>query len=190
MKPTPLPRWVIAPIFAALCVYSPLGWCPPPPGAPLTPDFVTFDFGKVPIGETGSLAVSYLLNPVTAGSGPYVVSNAPYFFYYNQEGAFSVDLSRTTCVPGTTITTTSGCVVTMDFRPTTFGPKFAQYFELNVCLDVVPSCASPSIGSAINFTGFGTPSPAPTLSLSALVLLIVFTLAAGIYALRLRVRAP
>jgi hypothetical protein len=185
-------HWASISAIATLCLtHAPLGWCPPPPGF-LLPDNQTFDFGKVFLNQTDSLTISYLVNPAYAASGPFVISNSPYFFYFNQDGAFAVDIAHTTCVPGFSITTTSGCSVTVSFTPTSLGSKIGQFFELFLCQGTLPSCGSPTIGSALTFTGTGViePSAVPTLSSAVLLLLAVLSLPSGAYVLRSRERAP
>ena len=185
-------RWASISAVATLCLaYSPLGWCPPPPGF-LLPDNQTYDFGNVFLNQTGSLTISYLVNPAFAASGPFVISNSPYFFYFNQDGAFAVDIAHTTCVPGVSITTTSGCSVTLTFSPTSRGSKIGQFFELSLCQGTLPSCASPTLGSALTFVGAGViaPSSVPTLSFEALLLLAALSLGSGVYVLRSRKHAP
>ena len=185
-------RWASISVIAILCLtYAPLGWCPPPPGF-LLPDNQTYDFGKVFLNQTGSLTISYLVNPTYAASGPFVISNSPYFFFFNQDGAFAVDIAQTTCVPGVSITTTSGCSVTLTFTPTSLGSKIGQFFELFLCQGTLPSCGSPSLGSALTFVGAGViePSAVPALSSVVLLLLALLSLASGAYVLRSRKRAP
>src|SRR6476660_7047660 len=108
MTPKTWHQRIAATIIVAGCLYSPLGWCPPPPG-PLLPHLQTYDFGKVPEGQSATVTVSYSLDPnYTFVPGPWVVSDSPYRFVITQGGAFSVDASQTSCVPATAITSTAG----------------------------------------------------------------------------------
>jgi hypothetical protein len=151
------------------------------------PDYQTYNFGNVPLNETRRITISYLLDPQFTNAGPFVLSNPSYFFYYDQEGAFSVDPS-TSCLPGVTITATSGCTITMVFAPATMGPKVAQWFELLACQGISPTCPG-SVASTLIFLGDGVPSVVPAISRMAYLLLVLFFLAAGGYAMHVRNRA-
>jgi hypothetical protein len=188
-------RWhqrIAATIIVAGCLYSPLGWCPPPPG-PLLPHLQTYDFGKVPEGQSATVTVSYSLDPnYTFVPGPWVVSDSPYRFVITQGGAFSVDASQTSCVPGTAITSTAGCVVTLVFSPTALGPASVLFFELDVCQGISSSCGSPIIGSSVTLIGAGVASPAavPLIYGGWLFMLIVLFVGALPLAWSFRKRAP
>jgi hypothetical protein len=188
-------RWhqrIAAMIIIASCLYSPLGWCPPPPG-PLLPHLQTYDFGKVPQGESATVTISYSLDPnYTFVPGPWVVSDSPYRFVITQGGAFSVDASQTSCVPGIAITSTTGCVVTVAFSPTAVGPASVLFFELAVCQGISSSCSSPLIGSSVTLIGAGVASPGavPLIYGGWLFMLIALFVVALPLAWSLRKRAP
>jgi len=190
-----LERWpqrIAATIMIAGCLYSPLGWCPPPPG-PLLPHLQTYDFGKVPQGQSATITISYSLDPnFTIVPGPWVVSDSPYRFVITQGGVFSVDASQTSCVPGTAITSLAGCVVTVAFSPTVPGPAYVLFFELDVCQGISPSCSSPLIGSAVTLLGLGVAAPGavPLLNGGWIFVLIALFVIALPLAWSFRNRAP
>jgi len=183
---------IAATIIIAGCLYSPLGWCQPPVG-PLLPRLGTYYFARVPLGQTGFLTISYSLDPnYSLAPGPWVVSDMPYLFALTQGGAFSVDVSQTSCVPGTAITTTVGCNVTLAFSPTALGTSFVQFFELNLCQGTSSSCDPPIPGSALTLVAVGVAPlvPVPLLSRSGLVALILLFAGAAPLAWSFRKRAP
>src|SRR5437762_2803150 len=92
-------RIVVLLLGVLAMAHSPLGWCPPPPdGGGLLPHLQTFDFGNVVLNKSTQLSITYLVNPIIVAPGPYIIASPPYAFTSNQDGAFSVDLARTSCV--------------------------------------------------------------------------------------------
>jgi hypothetical protein len=153
----------ITALLAALA-YPVLGWCPPPPGV-LIPDGKTYDFGNVVIGATGRVSINLLLNPAFSSFGTVIVSDVPPAFYFNEEGAFAVDPIATTCVPGTPVTTTTGCTLVVTFAPSTVGAKVATWLSFTVCTaGPLPPCPGRTTGSTSSFTGNALALPVPTLS--------------------------
>jgi hypothetical protein len=152
-------------------LYSPLGWCPPPPGI-FVPDYQTYDLGEVPVGGVSQVSIALLLNPSFASSGPFVISDNAFFFYSNDEGAFVVTPTLTTCVPGTAVTTTTGCSVTVEFRPTSTGLKNAIWFGVDACAGLSSACpTSRTRGATFSFSGLGIAVPVPIGTRATLVLL-------------------
>lgn len=171
-------------------LYSPLGWCPPPPGI-FVPDYQTYDLGEVPVGRVSNVSIALLLNPQFAQSGPFVISDDPFSFYSNEEGAFIVNSTLTTCVPGTVVTITSGCAITVEFRPASTGPKNATWFGVEACAGLSSSCPpSTTRGATFSFSGFGIAVPVPTMSRATLVLLATLLCSLGFLSFYYQGRRP
>lgn len=171
--------------FAAAMAYAIPGGCPPPPGT-LIPDYQTFSFGDTAVGATGRLEITFRLNPAFASFAPITVRTEPYFFHYNEESAFAVDASRSTCVTGFAFTASNSCVLTVTFSPRSFGRKRALWFGLETCLGPSPSCpTSGGRGATANFVGDGVVE-VPTLSRGMQLLLILAVAALFVRGLRKR----
>jgi hypothetical protein len=172
-------KLVVSVFAVAIVLFSPLGWCPPPPGDIFTPDAQTFDFGSVAIGSSKSITLTYLVAPAFAAMGPFQIATGAFSVWFSLASpSISIDPGGTTCVPGAVVTTVSGCAVTLVFAPTSIGPKNAR---VNVSAAPVSNPAAVSGVSFNNLVGNGvvaavdipTQSTAALGALSGLIILLV-----------------
>jgi hypothetical protein len=185
-------KWLALLALAALSGgYSPFGWSPPPPNfGGFVPDAQIIDLGNVPLNQSARVTITYLVDPRVVPDGPFYIYDPPYAFNTNQEAAFSVDLSHTSCVAGGSISKTNGCFVTMTFSPTSVGSKQAE-FVFSGCYQTPSPCLPFSgLHSTLVFTAVGLAPPIPQLSLTTLILLGGILLTSGFCFLSRRVRAP
>lgn len=163
-------------VALASILFSPLGWCPPPPNfGVFLPSGDTFDFGAVPVGTSRSIAISYVVAPGSAALAPFVIATNFSAYIGIYAASYSIDPGRTTCVPGALVTTTSGCTVVVTFTPTISGQRDVA----TVLVSAAPVSDPTSVSSVTfnNLTAVGSPSVqvVPTLSnwtLFALAVLI------------------
>ena len=165
-----------ATVALAFVLFSPLGWCPPPPNfGVFVPSGQTFNLGAVSIASSQNLTLTFLVAPASAGLAPYVIAQNFSVFFGISSPSFSIDSVGTTCVPGALVTTTTGCKVVITFAPS--GSAGAQNATINVAAAPLsnPTSVSTVTSNSLIATAF-VASAVPTLSESALVLLSILVL--------------
>lgn len=135
--------------------YSPLGWCPPIPS--LLPYPVVFQFERTVASDRSAvLAATVLLSPYACFDGP---SCPPMYFGdfpirpTGDWSDFLIDATRTTCVRGVLVTTTSGCTIAVIFAPRSPGAKAAT-LDVDVYFDV-----GTQFGTTLVLSGTALPVP-------------------------------
>lgn len=167
-------------LLLAMLGYPLQGWCPPGPGV-LLPDNQVYDFGAVEIKQTTQLSFSLLVNPQYTLTGTWIVDSQTIF--NDQSNPFVIDPSST-CIPGTLITDTLGCTVTVNFNPASSGKKFAR-LSVSLCLNSYP-CSTRNFGSNLAFFGTGLPIPVPLVSRQLLVILAFLFIVAVYFSIQRR----